>query len=164
MPTLFPVLALGLLLPIGAYASAPVPPLKSGGDKAAIGVLNTRFEDAIRKMDNAAVLTLWAKDGISLLPGMAPLIGRDQIAHFMEETTRTYGGWRVLKHEAQCQDIRVQGPLATEWCSTFQTAQPPGGKSPIEIRGRMLLVLTRGFKGGWQIQEEMWSAAGPKGS
>ena len=37
-----------------------------------IEAFNRNFEDATRRMDNAATLALWADDGISLMPSTRP--------------------------------------------------------------------------------------------
>ena len=44
--------------------------------RAEIEAFNKKFVDAHLKMDNAAIMNMWAEDGVSLLPATAPMIGR----------------------------------------------------------------------------------------
>ena len=43
---------------------------------AEIEVFNRAFDDATRRMDNAAAVALWEADGISLLPSTKPIVGK----------------------------------------------------------------------------------------
>jgi uncharacterized protein (TIGR02246 family) len=122
-----------------------------------IDTFNQRFTEAIRHMDNAAVMALWAKDGVSLLPEMAPIRGRAEIQKFLDEATSKTNGYKVLAHDNEWHDVRVAGDWASEWAETRQQVQPPEGKAPFTIYGKMLLVLHR-EKDGWKIEAESWTS------
>ena len=109
-------------------------------------------------MDNAAVVALWAEDGVSLLPEMEPIRGRAEIARFMNEVTAKTSGYKVLAHDNQWHDLQVTGDWATEWAETRQQVQPPDGKPAITIYGKMLLVLRR-EKDEWKIARESWTSS-----
>lgn len=146
------VLAIGSLSSVGRAGETAKP-----SAVADIEALNQRLTQAIVKMDNAALLALWADDGISLLPGVAPMVGKSTIAAELKKITDSMAGYRVLAQEDDCHDIEVWGERASEWCYTHQTVQPPHGKPKLEIWGKMLLLLRRDKDGPWRITREMWN-------
>lgn len=123
---------------------------------------NQEFTAAILRMDNAAVMSLWAEDGTTLLPGMAPLSGRANISKWLDGVTEKLAGYRVTKQQDDFRDIQVSGDWASEWATTVQVVQPPEGKPAIETHGKILLVLHREKDGKWRIKQEMWNAASAK--
>ena len=145
-----------LLIALLAAASPAVPVANLPPDIAAF---NRALTTATLHMDNAGVLALWEEDGVSLLPGQAPMQGRKSIARFLDEVVKQIPGARVTLQEDRCQDAEVAGDWASEWCTTHQVVDLGGGRAPWEGRGRMLLVLHRGKKGQWRIKREMWTAA-----
>ncbi len=144
------LLAASALLPMGAQAVTEAP-------RAQIEAFNQSFEDATRRMDNAAILDLWAEDGISLLPASKPVIGKASITAMMDAMTTQLKGARMDKFELRCSAIEVSGDLATEWCSEHQIVILGDGKPPFDGRGKMLLVLKRGADGKWRLLREMWN-------
>lgn len=120
---------------------------------------NRRFEVATQQMDNAAVMALWADDGISLLPSTKPIVGKAAIAAFMDSVMAQIKGARMEKFELECAAIDVSGDTASEWCSEHQVVQMADGKPPFNGRGKMLLVLRRGVDGKWRLLREMWNQA-----
>lgn len=120
---------------------------------------NQKFTDAIRHMDNAAVVSLWADDGVSLLPGMDPISSKPAIQRFMDNATSKTQGYKVISHDNDWHDIHISGDWASEWALTKQVVQPPGNKPPLTIRGKMLLVLHRDKEGAWKIEQESWTSS-----
>jgi uncharacterized protein (TIGR02246 family) len=139
------------LLAAGPAAAGPAPASQE------IDAFNQRFKAAILSMDNSAVMALWADDGVTLLPGMAPVIGKPTIARRLDDVTARMRGYHVTGQDNEFHDIRIAGDWASEWGTTHQTVQPPGGKPAMEIYGKVLLVLHREAPGSWKIQEEMWN-------
>jgi len=127
--------------------------------RAQIEAFNQKYEDATRRMDNAALMELWAEDGISLLPSTKPIIGKAAIAAMMNAITAQIKGARMDKFELSCSAIEVSGNMATEWCSEHQIVTLSDGKPPFDGRGKMLLVLKRGADGKWRLLREMWNQA-----
>ena len=151
-------------LPAGSAASA-----RSAGTAGAAAAaitpnpeiedFNRRFAAAGLRMDNAAVMELYADDSVSLLPGMDAMVSRKTIAAWLDDLLTHMPGYRVTRNDVDFRDIRIAGEWASEWGTTHQVVQPPGGKPPIETRGKILLVLHRETPGGWKIVQEMWNAA-----
>ncbi len=109
-------------------------------------------------MDNAAVSALWEHDGVSLLPGTTPLVGKPAIRAFLEAVTAGYPGARMQTFTFTCSGLDVAGAGASEWCTEHQVVRLAGGKQ-FDGRGHMLLVLHRGADGRWRLRREMWNQA-----
>lgn len=146
------------LLLLATVLQIPAQP-EPASPRSEIEAFNRSFEDATRRMDNAATMALWADDGISLLPSTKPIVGKGAIARFMERVTAPLKGARMDKFEMECFAIDVSGDTASEWCSEHQVVLMPGGKPPFDGRGKMLLVLRRGLDGKWRLLREMWNQA-----
>lgn len=143
-------------------------------DPQAIAALNARLDEAGRRLDNDAVMSLWAEDGVDLLPGLPPMIGKKAIAAWLAGVKRNLAGVTVKLNQAKWGDITVTGNFAFAWCSTHQIVQPPAqpglpavageaAPPPLENYGKMLLVLRRAPDGRWLILREMWtSSTAPK--
>jgi uncharacterized protein (TIGR02246 family) len=127
-------------------------------DVKEIEAFNESFQEATLRMDNARAMALWADDGVTLLPGMAPIAGKKTIAKWLDDVVRNMPGYKVTQQENEFRDIQVSGDWASEWGTTHQVVQPPNGKAPIEGYGKILLVLHRDESGEWKIKEEMWNA------
>jgi len=124
-----------------------------------IAAFNQKFMDAGLHMDNAAIIACYADDGVSLLPGMAAMEGRKTIARWLDGLVAEMPGYHVVRNDFESHDLRIHGDWASEWVSTHQVVQPPGGKPPLDNWGKMLLVLHRETSGNWVIAQEMWNSA-----
>jgi len=149
----FAVAALLCALAIAAFGKTPA----SGNDD--IARFNAHYRDLHLKMDTPGIFALWADDGVDLMPGEAPLIGKPAIEAWVENILAKMPGYRVTKQEMEFHDIAVSGDWASEWALEHQVVQPPDGKPPIESWGKMALVLHRDSSGAWKIKQEMWNAA-----
>ncbi len=127
--------------------------------RAEIEAFNKKYIDAHLRMDTPMILSFWAEDGVSLLPEMAPLVGRPAIAKFVEDVVAKMPGYKVTKQEIDFRDIQVSGDWASEWGMERQVVQPPDGKPVIDSRGKILLILHQSAQGEWKVQQEMWNAA-----
>lgn len=133
---------------------------QKGSGRAEIEAFNQKFIAAHLKMDNVAVLAMWDEDGVSLLPGMAPLEGKKVIGKFFDDAVKPLTGYHMVKMEIDFRKIQVMGEWAYEWGLEQQVLQPPDGKPVIEGRGNILLILHKNAQGEWAIKQEMWNAAG----
>lgn len=146
------VVAVLLLMAVGGAGQA-------GSGRAEIEAFNKKFIDAHLRMDTPAVLSMWTEDGVSLLPEMAPLVGKPAIKKFVDDVVARMPGYKVTNEEIDFQNIQVSGDWASEWGLEHQVVQPPDGKSPIDGRGKILLILHKDAHGQWKIQQEMWNSA-----
>lgn len=122
-----------------------------------IQAFNAKFREVTLKMDNAGLMALWDEDGTTLLPGMAPISGKETISKWLNDVIAKMPGYKVTKQENDFHDIQVSGDWASEWGTTHQVVQPPDGKPEIDVHGKILLVLHKGKDGVWRIRQEMWN-------
>jgi len=120
------------------------------------------FNESLRRatlaMDNAATLALWEEDGVSLLPGTAPIAGKAALSAFFARVTSQLPGAKMDSFELECHDARTDGDDGSEWCTEHQHVSFSDGKPAFDGAGKMLLVLHRGADGKWRIVREMWNA------
>ncbi len=131
----------------------------AGSAKDEIDAFNKRYVEMHQKMDTAGIFATWAEDGVSLMPGEAPLIGKKAIVAWVENILSQMPGYKVVKEEIDFHDIQISGDWASEWGNEHQVVQPPDGKPVIDSRGKMALVLHREANGEWKVKQEMWNQA-----
>src|SRR5271155_4158854 len=148
----------GLVVLAGAMGAGAVG-VSAGGTKDEIDAFNRRYVEMHLKMDTAAIFGTWAEDGVSLMPGEAPLIGKKAIVAWVENILSQMQGYKVVKEEIDFHDIQISGDWASEWANEHQVVQPPEGKPVIDSRGKMALVLHREANGEWKVKQEMWNQA-----
>lgn len=135
--------------------SAPqTPPADS---KAEILSFNEKFINAHLRMDNPAILAMRSENSVSLLPSMAPLVGRAAIGKFVNEIAAQMPGYKIVREKIDFQEIQVSGEWAYEWGLETQGLQPPN-QPAMEGYGKILLILHK-EAGQWKIHTEMWNAA-----
>jgi ketosteroid isomerase-like protein len=127
--------------------------------QAEIDRFNHKFVALHLKMDHAGILAMWADDGVDLMPGENPLVGKKAITAWVEDIQSKMGGHTVVKEELQFHDLHISGNWASEWATEDQAVQMPDGKPPVEGYGKIALVLNREPSGEWKIKQEMWNDA-----
>ena len=124
-----------------------------------IEAFNKRFVELHLKMDTPGIMAMWAEDGVDLMQGEVPIVGRKTITAWVEDILAKMPGYKVTTEEVEFHDIQVCGDWATEWATEHQVAQAPEGKQNFEGYGKMMLVLHREAGGEWKIKQEMWNAS-----
>ncbi len=124
-----------------------------------IDAFNKRYVELHLKMDTARILAQWSEDGVDLMPGNTPMIGKKKIVAWVEDIVAKMPGYKVMKQETEFHDIHVCGDWASEWATEHQVVQPPDGKPVIESYGKIALVLHREANGEWKVQQEMWNGS-----
>jgi uncharacterized protein (TIGR02246 family) len=127
--------------------------------RSEIEAFNKKFLELHLKMDTPGIMAMWAEDGVDLMQGEAPIVGRKNIQAWVESILSKMPGYKVTKEEIEFHDIQVCGDWATEWATEHQVAQAPEGKPDFDGYGKMALVLHREASGGWKIKQEMWNAS-----
>jgi ketosteroid isomerase-like protein len=127
--------------------------------RSEIDRFNRQFTTLHLKMDHAGILEMWADDGVDLMPGENPLVGKKAITTWVQDIQSKMAGHKVTKEELQFHDIRISGNWASEWATEDQAVQMPDGKPPVEGYGKIALVLNREPSGEWKIKQEMWNDA-----
>ena len=124
-----------------------------------IEAFNQKFLDLHLKMDTPGIMAMWAEDGVDLMQGEDPIIGRKTIQVWVENALGKIPGYKVAKEEMEFHDIRVCGDWATEWATEHQVAKAPEGEPDFDGHGKMAFVLHREHGGEWRIQQEMWNVS-----
>ena len=88
--------------------------IEGGGASAKdeIDAFNKRYVEMHLKMDDAGIFATWAEDGVSLMPGEAPLIGKKAIVGWVQNILAKMPGYKVVKEEIDFHDIQVSGDWA----------------------------------------------------
>ncbi len=122
--------------------------------RSEIDAFNKKYIAAHLKMDNAAVLAMWADDGVSLLPQMAPLKGKQTIGKFFDEAVSHLGGYHMKTMEIDFQQIQTMHDWAYEWGLEHQVLESSEGKPTVEGRGNILLILRKNVAGSGKFNRK----------
>ena len=146
-------LAVGLSgLGMGVRAGAPEPTREDE-----IVAFNKKYREMHLNMDTQGIFATWAEDGVDLMPGEAPIIGKKAIVTWVEDILAKLPGHKVTTQDMEFHDIRVSGDWASEWATEHQVVELADRREPIETWGKMALILHRQANGEWKIQQEMWN-------
>jgi ketosteroid isomerase-like protein len=147
--------------PMGAGpASETVPTARPGAPldaKHQVDEFNRRFVEACRRMDHKADAEFWADDGVDLLPGLEPMVGKATITHWLAGLAGQLRGAKMLDCNVDWREIRIEGDLAYEWGMNTQRIALPNRKEPIASSGKIVLILKREQDGAWKVELESWS-------
>jgi ketosteroid isomerase-like protein len=133
-------------------------PAASPFDRSGVAAFNKAFTSAVRAMNDEAVLSLWADDGVALLPDTPPVRGKSQMATMLRGISSAHPKARMESFTNDCFDIEGEGPFVSEWCLEHQIVSEPG-KPTFDSWGKMLLVLHEQAPGEWRLVREMWNHA-----
>lgn len=125
-------------------------------DKNGIESFNQHFVALISKSDDKGMLELWENDGVDLMPGEAPMMGKAAITAWYGEIEAHSSGAKVRKEEVEFHDVQISGDWASQWATEHQVVQAEG-KPANEGYGKIALVLHRDASGKWKIKQEMWN-------
>ena len=147
-----------------AGAEAPYSPqgrhgAATGDSRKDIDEFNRRFVDACRSMDHKAANDKWADDGVDLLPGLEPMIGKDTIAAWLNGLDAQMKGAKVTQCDVDWQLIQVAGTVAYEWGINTQTVSVPDHPEPFKNKGKITLILRKQLDGSWKQVLESWNSS-----
>src|SRR5579862_7442547 len=69
---------------------------KADAGRKEIDAFNRHYLELHQKMDTAGIFALWAEDGVDLMPGDAPLIGKKKIVAWVEDVLAKMPGYNFL--------------------------------------------------------------------
>ncbi len=131
-------------------------------DRKAIDEFNRRFVDNCRTMNHKAGADMWADDGVDLLPGMDPMVGKAAISTWLLGLNDQLKGARVMQCDVDWQSIQVSGATAYEWGINTQTVSLPDKPEPFKNKGKITLILRRQSQGDWKLALESWNSSPQK--
>lgn len=124
-----------------------------------VAALNAKEVKACREMDNAASASLWADDGVDLIQGLQPMVGKATIAAWLNGLTPGLKGAKMVYCTIDWKQIAIQGDWAYEWGVNRQRIEFPLPQAPFESEGKITLVLKRQTGGDWKIELESWNSS-----
>ncbi len=145
----------------GNFALAQEPAGRISADQRArqsLDAFNREFVGACQRMDHPAAAAFWADDGVDLLPGLEPMIGKAKIAQWLNGLTPQLRGAKMVYCTVDWRDIKIQGDWAYEWGINRQKIEFPPPQKPFEGDGKILLILKRQADGSWRLELESWNS------
>jgi uncharacterized protein (TIGR02246 family) len=142
---------------LAAFAAMLSARAGASSQEVEIAAFNKTYREMHLNMDSEGIFATWAEDGVDLMPGEAPIVGKKAIVAWVQAILANLKGYKVTRQDMEFHDIHVSGDWASEWATEHQVVQPPEGKEPIETWGKMALILHREANGGWKIKQEMWN-------
>ncbi len=122
--------------------------------RKAIEALNWKETDACQKMDNAESASLWADDGVDLIQGLPPMVGKAKISAWYKTLAPQLRGPKVESCTIEWRETRIQDKWAWEWGISRQKVDFPPPRKPFESVGKILLILKQQADGTWKIELE----------
>ena len=122
---------------------------------------NRAFIEACRTMNHDAAAQLWAEDGVDLLPGMEPMLGKAEISAWLKGLGEKMKGVKVLQCDVNWQGTNIAGDVAYEWGINTQTVSVPDRSEPLKNKGKITLILRKQSDGSWKLALESWNS-GPQ--
>jgi ketosteroid isomerase-like protein len=130
--------------------------------RKSVDEFNRRFVENCRNMNNKAAAEMWAEDGVDLLPGMDPMVGKTAISKWLAGLEDQSKGAKVTQCDVDWQKIQVSGDTAYEWGINTQTVSVPGKSEPFKNRGKITLIVHRQRQGDLKLALESWNSSPQK--
>jgi ketosteroid isomerase-like protein len=160
-------LMLGALIAAGGSATAQCRPSANDSGqsssthdaKKGLDDFNRAFIEACRSMNHDAAGQLWADDGVDLLPGMEPMVGKAEISSWLKGLGEKMKGVKVLQCDVNWRGTNVAGDVAYEWGINTQTVSVPDRSEPLKNKGKITLILRKQVDGSWKLALESWNSS-----
>jgi uncharacterized protein (TIGR02246 family) len=136
---------IGLTLPVAAQDV-----------RQAIEQANSRWVEAFKAGDAAAVAAIYAQDGKILPPDATEVAGREAIQKFWQSLIDS--GLKDLTLDTL--EVEASGDLAYE-IGNFSIQTPAKDNAMATTTGNYLEVWKRTAGGDWQVQVDTWNEAPP---
>ena len=127
--------------------------------RKAVDDFNRQFVDGCRNMDPLVTMNLWAEDGVDLLPGMEPMVGKPAISAWQKGLQEQMKGVKILQCDVDWKRIEIRDEVAYEWGINTQTVSLPDRSEPLKNEGKITLILRRQPSGQWKLALESWNSS-----
>jgi uncharacterized protein (TIGR02246 family) len=131
---------------------ASAPPAFTDADRTAISSAIAEFTAAVSKGDFAAVAGGYTADGVIMPPNAPAVQGREGIQKLFEAMGRP------VSFSQPVVEIDGEGNLAYARVNYDVTLTPPGGKTPVNDKGKVLIVMRKEADGRWRTSRGMWNS------
>jgi len=126
----------------------------AGQDNTAIDQVRLDFNAAFNEGNAAAMAQLIDRDGVWMPPGMAAIVGNDNIAALYAKTFAKVHS----KFELKPGNIQLCGDWAFMHGAFSRADTPKAGGTVKKISGHYLLVLKKQPDGAWKIARDIWNS------
>lgn len=131
--------------------------LATADARKAVDAVNQEIVRACQQRDFAATAALWADDGVDLLPGLPPMVGRAKIAAWLESLRPQLEGSQMKYCTIDWQDVQIRDDVAYEWGINRQLIEYPPPRKSVPNEGKILFILRIQTDGRWKIALEAWN-------
>ena len=129
---------------------ADKPPAQDQKELAAINALSQKDIAACMKSDTDTLCSLWTDDGVLLMPGALPLVGKKAICSMLQEQGRQSIGSMTTDYTEDWQEVRIIGNYAWQWGQVSETQRDAKGKMET-MKVNAIRILRREEDGSWKV-------------
>ena len=149
----------GLIIVLVAGLSfATKKPSTAQDARKAVDAVNQEIVRACQQRDFDATAALWAEDGVDLLPGLAPMVGKPKITAWLDSLRPNLQGAKMSYCIIDWQGIQVHGDVAYEWGINRQLIEYPPPRKSRPTEGKIVFILKRQGDGSWKVVLESWNS------
>lgn len=106
--------------------------------------------EAARINDVDTLVSLWTEDGVLLMPGADPVVGKPSIRRLLETQKQQSAAIKIVSYDEDWTERRANGSAAWEWGSISVRIQLPDGRR-VSQKAFMLRILSRQPDGTWKF-------------
>ena len=122
-------------------------------DRQAIHELDRKDIAASKENDVEALVALWTEDGVLLLPGSAPVVGRPAIREVLlqqQQPQRHAAQAQTLAYDEEWDEVLIESRHAFEWGKITTTMKLPNTRQ-VQQSVNAIRVLSRQPDGSWRF-------------
>ncbi len=129
------------------------------GHVKAIDALSQKDISACMKNDVDTLCSLWTDDGVLLMPGAPPLVGKKAICGMLQEQKAKSNGSTILGYTEDWEEVRIVGDYAWQWGRMSESQANASGKEET-MRVNAIRILHRDSDGSWKVARAVVTPAG----
>ena len=150
-----PALSQALCAQVKTDAAAP-----KQADINAIDKLSQTDIAACLKDDVDTMCSLWTDDGVLLMPGAPPLVGKKAVCGMLQAQKAQSNGSKTTGYTEDWDEVRVVGDYAWQWGKMSQTVKDRSGKQET-MHVNAIRILQRQPDESWKVARAVVTPAGP---
>jgi uncharacterized protein (TIGR02246 family) len=145
------VLVVPALLSVTSWAQSKAEAeAQDQADVKALDKLSQKDIAACMSNDAETLCSLWTDDGVLVLPGAAPLVGKKTICEMLQKQMVRTVGRETTGYTEDWEEVRVIGDYAWQWGKMSQTDTDASGKQRTMLVNA-IRILHREPDGSWKV-------------
>ena len=124
----------------------------TASDRDSIRAYVARFDQKVMAQDWPAAVAFYSEDAVLLPPHGPEVQGRAAIQKFFQ------GFPKFTLFKQQVEEIQGDESLAYPEGNFESSMMPPGGKTPIKDKGKVLAVWRKQPNGSWLVTRVIWNS------